>query len=321
MKKSKIIIPAAAILALSVGASVTGTVAWFTASRTQTVSATNLAAVNAAGDLKVTVSAGHATTKKGEKSIELSYLKDVSLAVTNDNLRGFVPVIDQVGDNFNITATRQLTTAELKSYSSVSVDPAKYDDNVDGKINVYYYCSWTAKFETSSNAANYLLFDTSKSSISSTNDNSIYNALRISMTTSEKNIVWAPKTTLSESEVYYVNEAATLKTPVSATVAPDFSTYVKEGDTSILGKYEGAFKTATKINDGDSKGNADTNAGLLSTNLKNGTPTTVKFTVWFEGIDPSCITSGIAEISDNTSKIVKDLALSFYAVDSTTFID
>ncbi|MCI7797903.1 MAG: hypothetical protein MR520_04950, partial [Mollicutes bacterium] len=119
---------------------------------------------------------------------------------------------------------------------------------------------------------------------------------------------------------YYVKEAATLKTPVSATVAPDFRTYVKEGDTSILGKYEGAFKTATKINDGDSKGNADTNAGLLSTNLKNGTPTTVKFTVWFEGIDPSCITSGIAEISDNTSKIVKDLALSFYAVDSTTFI-
>ena len=41
MKKSKIIIPAAAILALSVGASITGTVAWFTAARTQTVSATN----------------------------------------------------------------------------------------------------------------------------------------------------------------------------------------------------------------------------------------------------------------------------------------
>ena len=53
MKKSKIIIPAAAILALSVGASVTGTVAWFTASRTVSTTVNNLAAINTAGDLGV----------------------------------------------------------------------------------------------------------------------------------------------------------------------------------------------------------------------------------------------------------------------------
>ena len=53
MKKSKIIIPAAAILALSVGASVTGTVAWFTASRSVTLTGKNVAAINAAGDLEV----------------------------------------------------------------------------------------------------------------------------------------------------------------------------------------------------------------------------------------------------------------------------
>ena len=51
MKKSKIIIPAAAILALSVGASVTGTVAWFTASRTVSATIKNLAAINTSGDL------------------------------------------------------------------------------------------------------------------------------------------------------------------------------------------------------------------------------------------------------------------------------
>lgn len=319
MKKSKIIIPAAAILALSVGASVTGTVAWFTAARTQTISATNLAAVNAAGDLKVAVAAGHATSYVNEKSVKLSYLKDVSLAVTNDSLRGFVPVIDQNGEEFSITATRQLTTAELESYSSVSVDPAKYTDSVNSKINVYYYCSWTATFSTSSNAANYLLFDTNKSSITNTSGSSIYNALRVSMTTSEKNIVWAPKTTLDADNVYYVNEAATLQTPVDATEAPEFSTYIKDGGTSILGNYDGAFKTATKINDGDSVTNANDNAGLLSKGLKNGNPITVKFTVWFEGIDPSCITAS-SDISDEATKTVKDLALSFYAVDSTTFI-
>lgn len=40
MKKSKILIPAFAVLALSVGASVTGTVAWFTASRSATFGST-----------------------------------------------------------------------------------------------------------------------------------------------------------------------------------------------------------------------------------------------------------------------------------------
>ena len=54
MKKSKIIIPAAAILALSVGASVTGTVAWFTASSRVSVTANNLAVINAQGALSAT---------------------------------------------------------------------------------------------------------------------------------------------------------------------------------------------------------------------------------------------------------------------------
>ena len=66
MKKSKIIIPAAAILALSVGASVTGTVAWFTAARSVNVNVNNLAAIDTAGDLTVelkTVAKGGATVK------------------------------------------------------------------------------------------------------------------------------------------------------------------------------------------------------------------------------------------------------------------
>ena len=45
MKKSRIIVPALAMLTLSVAASVTGTVAWFTASRTASMSVENLAAL------------------------------------------------------------------------------------------------------------------------------------------------------------------------------------------------------------------------------------------------------------------------------------
>ena len=46
MKKSRIIVPALAMLTLSVAASVTGTVAWFSASRTKTLTANNLAVLN-----------------------------------------------------------------------------------------------------------------------------------------------------------------------------------------------------------------------------------------------------------------------------------
>ena len=59
MKKSRIIVPALAMLTLSVAASVTGTVAWFTASRTASIKASNLAAFNTDGDLSLILTAGN----------------------------------------------------------------------------------------------------------------------------------------------------------------------------------------------------------------------------------------------------------------------
>lgn len=58
MKKSKIIIPALGVLALSTAASITGTVAWFTANRTATITAGNFAVVKTGGDLSVTLGSG-----------------------------------------------------------------------------------------------------------------------------------------------------------------------------------------------------------------------------------------------------------------------
>ena len=45
MKKSKIIVPALAIITLSTAASITGTVAWFTANRTASVTVGDMAVV------------------------------------------------------------------------------------------------------------------------------------------------------------------------------------------------------------------------------------------------------------------------------------
>ena len=62
MKKSRIIIPALAMIAFSVAASVTGAVAWFTAQRTALVNAGTYAVVKTTSDLEVTLTAGVGTS-------------------------------------------------------------------------------------------------------------------------------------------------------------------------------------------------------------------------------------------------------------------
>ena len=71
MKKSKILIPAVAVLALSVGASVTGTVAWFSANRAATVTA-QFKAVDAEGALQVLAKKGVGTTTTDTKAATTS---------------------------------------------------------------------------------------------------------------------------------------------------------------------------------------------------------------------------------------------------------
>ena len=61
MKKSKVIIPALALMAFSVAASITGTVAWFTANRVATVTAGSFAVVNTTTDLQVSLASGIGT--------------------------------------------------------------------------------------------------------------------------------------------------------------------------------------------------------------------------------------------------------------------
>lgn len=62
MKKSKIIIPALAMVAFSMAASITGAVAWFTANRVATITAGEFAVVNTTSDLQVSLTGGVGTS-------------------------------------------------------------------------------------------------------------------------------------------------------------------------------------------------------------------------------------------------------------------
>ena len=63
MKKSKLIVPAAlAVMLLSTAASVTGTVAWFTANRAVEIGAGKFEVTSTDGSLAVTLADGNCTT-------------------------------------------------------------------------------------------------------------------------------------------------------------------------------------------------------------------------------------------------------------------
>lgn len=69
MKKSKIIIPALAIIAFSTAASIAGSVAWFTASRTANISAGTFAVVKTSADLAYKVEEGAGTSVDGTSTV------------------------------------------------------------------------------------------------------------------------------------------------------------------------------------------------------------------------------------------------------------
>ena len=78
MKKSRIIVPAMAMIAFSTAASIAGSVAWFTASRSATINAGTYAVVKTNADLAVTLSNGVGTTVTNGTT-ETPSLRSVSL--------------------------------------------------------------------------------------------------------------------------------------------------------------------------------------------------------------------------------------------------
>ena len=316
MKKSKIIIPAAAILALSVGASVTGTVAWFTASRSVTLTGKNVAAINAAGDLKVKLTAGNGTTVK-DNAVNLSYLRDVSMDVSGEKTDVYHAVLDTTGDF--VIGTRKLSDSEKASHSTVTVDEGEFTTK---SIDVYNFCSWSAEFTTSSNAVNCLYFDSdlTKSNIAGKSEKSIYDAIRISMkVVGADTLVWAPYTTLGDTEIAHINGEGTLASKQDSHKAAVVANYKTSSEVNLTDVYTRVIKEAeATVSSGEAWTSASTRKGLLSKTLTSGSPVSVSFNLWFEGLDPECLSEGISDITNVGTKVAKDLQLSFYAVDTST---
>lgn len=319
MKKSKIIIPAAAILALSVGASVTGTVAWFTAARSVNVNVNNLAAIDTAGDLSVelkTVTNGGATV--ADHDVTLTALRDASYdgakiyGCTTDT----GAVDGQAGEVVRVTGTQEITN------TPVTVTAGSQS------VQIYAINQWDATFKTSSQFKTFLCFEPVKSKLTdfvpgdSTNT-SIYNALRVMMQVSDssklegyaKTVVWAPYTNdRTSNTVYHVKEAGTVKTPFkAATTVFDANNYKKDDTNSLIETFEHVTNSEVYT---ETSAIATVKGGknTLSSSLKSGSNVDVRFTVWFEGIDSDCIST--ADDLNNLLgyEIKKVMNLSFYSL-------
>ena len=99
MKKSRVIIPALAMIAFSVAASIAGTVAWFTASRTAQISAGTYAVVKTSADLECVVANGVGTTVDNTtKTVDLSGNKLTDGSFNHSTKNVYTP--DSTGKTF-----------------------------------------------------------------------------------------------------------------------------------------------------------------------------------------------------------------------------
>ena len=79
MKKSKLIVPALAIIAFSTAASITGTVAWFTANRQVTIKAGNYTVVKTSADLDCQLVEGFQTTVNAQDAKQINVAEGAKL--------------------------------------------------------------------------------------------------------------------------------------------------------------------------------------------------------------------------------------------------
>lgn len=265
MKKSKIIVPAMGILCLSMAAAVTGTVAWFTASRVKSLTMSNIKVYNPESSLVMNVSSIVNTTVDSSGEVPVvthSPLRDASVNLAS------TPAVwgTNLADDGSVDSFRSIASP----YAAGTIDT----------IDIFYATSFKVSFNLNATSGyNYELFFDSATSLNSVTalsagTNDVLSALRIGVKTSSSYFVWAPRTV-----------DASLK---KITAADDDAAGVAES-RAIIGS--AALPTTTDdILDAGYTSNMGY-IGEVPFKVTSGEQTTLDITVftWFEGTDSKCI--------------------------------
>lgn len=267
MKKTKILIPALGILAVTVAASVSGTVAWFTANKQVSYTAGSFQAINPSANLEITTAANANTTKTSDGNIVVTEglkLRDASTNIDAGALTVY-------GATF--------TGSEVTGYA-VKETPYKYNDAV------IYVASWTATF-TNKGSAGYeqdVYFNATESTFTEPGVGSEFGkCFRMAMYTNDRLLVWAP-----------TNEATDLTHVISTTQV----SAANEGYKNIRGATVPTTGSVTR-DAGKAKDN------YLCT-VDGGASVTVQFVVWYEGADLAHCNENNVIPAASTSTLVFD---------------
>ena len=278
-KKSKfVILPALATLVLTGVASVTGTVAWFTASRAVSATASNFEAKNLSGNFKIQASNGVGTTATKKKGVDASsvtvnentLMADASYDINNDVL--YTKVLGEVNNSTQVTGYRTVgETGKYDSLDSTNLKAGSYTDQSATKV-VYYALTWSYTFNytfTDTTKTMDLFLDSAGSSFKNGNNEDLTGSgkgFRIGFIGTNKTILSA------DAETKHV---------ISTTATSD--DYSKEGVK---------YLTAGAVNEKalDNGSNNTSRPDYLGT-FTPGTATsiTLKVIAWFEGADSNVV--------------------------------
>ena len=285
MKKSKIILPAVALLTVSTVAAASSTVAWFTAGRSVTVSGTTVAVYNPESSLKV----------------ELGANADAGTELTNNATEVKLPTHMRDGsvNAFTGKIYKRDIVDETKYYE------AKYTEDIaitaNGEKDIYRATSWTMTFKMDAAATDsYAILLNSSSFTSTTVANTAgtaYKAFRIAFVADGNVAIFAPFADGNTPCKYVESLTDTTATTgeydtesiISSSAAKQESQIEATAAASLKG-VDGLIGTIPAKN-----GNAD--EGLVVTCY-----------AWFEGEDPNCVVSEAGVAGDITT------VLEFYAV-------
>jgi hypothetical protein len=303
MKKSKILIPAIAVLALSAGAATTGTLAWFTASRSASFVMNNVAVVNTSGALTATVvadTANGSTSTVADQPTQLNFslLKDASYDIYQDKI--YQPVFSE---NSEVSEYNQLTTNSKVATVSAG--------------NVYATAQFSITFSmtvNTSDSAYDLIFDLRDDGSYLEGSDAILSGFRLGVYDSTKKIgvggneqttpelVWAPKynATANSDHVNELQYVDSENLPAEDYPAYSSSVAVIGNDASYFNDNSGATTVEAKPQ----------YVGKFEYNNGSSSSLNLNFVAWFEGLDAETT----SDVLTNVISSYYNLHLKFYAV-------
>ncbi len=305
-KKSKIIVPALALITATTVASVTGTVAWFTATRSVTITGNKFVATKLESKLNVTLTEGVGTTVDSsngtvsmganDKLTHGSYNAKIISPTEQGNL--YVAKVSDDGESVeSFIDLGTEATAKTQTASSSSNNWIARADTTKG--NVYYGVSWTMTFSLESattNQTDYLLFDVAGSSFTNK-----------ATTTTDPTTMPGFRIAFMTDKTFLVIGGDSTKTHVKGTTSDSTESFEDKRYEVITANTEKASDITTSSTS-DSLSESKFCLGEVGTSAAKK-ELAVKCVAWYEGTDAN-VADTVSSKTVNMSEV--EATLSFY---------